>query len=309
MSQNDPCGGVNFAADDVMTINDVGDESGDGTNLNEDKLVVRGDVGDEVLAAARDDDNKLVVSENGDDEGFGDEILAIDVDFLVAARETQRVEKAMEQLEGIVDTLTNCHAMTTIPLSTDQLERFSRCSFWVDTFSAEMRNVRASAIERKSQLSVRNKKLVVLDNELCWLFAKDCSVDMKEQSLAYVLCHEFIKISRTFRYSSENLISLPLFIRQIFSRDSQQVIHEFSVLAQETLYYIAGWTIHAANNVAPRRSEGTRHCLVYFVNTVCIRDSDSEQRCDLPTGKVDRLIRFGGLRYSTYPYFSLIARI
>ena len=141
MSQNDPCGGVNFAADDVMTIDDFGDESGDGTNLNEDKLVVREDVGDEVLAAARDDENKLVVSENGDDEGFGDELLAIDVDSLVAARETQRVEKAMEQLEGIVDTLTNCHVMTTIPLSTDQLERFSQCSFWVDTFSAEMRNV------------------------------------------------------------------------------------------------------------------------------------------------------------------------
>ena len=55
MSQNDPCGGVNFAADDVMTIDDFGDESGDGTNLNEDKLVVREDVGDEVLVAARGD--------------------------------------------------------------------------------------------------------------------------------------------------------------------------------------------------------------------------------------------------------------
>jgi len=30
-----------------------------------------------------------VVGENGDDEGFGDELLAIDVDSLVAARETQ----------------------------------------------------------------------------------------------------------------------------------------------------------------------------------------------------------------------------
>jgi len=30
-----------------------------------------------------------VVGENGDDEGFGDELMAIDVDSLVAARETQ----------------------------------------------------------------------------------------------------------------------------------------------------------------------------------------------------------------------------
>ena len=99
-----------------------------------------------------------------DDVTFNDELLAIDVDSLVVARETQRVEQAMEQLKEIVATLANCHALTSLPLSTDQLERFSRCFFWADTFSAEMSNVQASAIERKLQLSVRNKKLVVLDN-------------------------------------------------------------------------------------------------------------------------------------------------
>ena len=97
MSQNDPCGGDNFAAEDNVT--------------------------------------------------FDDELLAIDVDSLVAAEETQRVEQAMDKLKEIVATLANCHAVTSLPLSTEQLERFSRCSFWADTFSAEMRNVRASAID------------------------------------------------------------------------------------------------------------------------------------------------------------------
>ena len=84
MSQNDPCGGDNFAAEDNVT--------------------------------------------------FDDELLAIDVDSLVAAEETQRVEQAMEKLKEIVATLANCHAVTSLPLSTDQLERFSRCSFGQSRF-------------------------------------------------------------------------------------------------------------------------------------------------------------------------------
>jgi len=126
MSQNDPCGEEDLAM--------VGDEG----------------FGAELLVAARGDDLVFDVDTlaMADDEGFGDELLAIDVDSLVAARETQRVEQVEEQLREIVATLVNCHAVTSLPLTTDQLERFSRCSFWADTFSAEMRNVRASAIER-----------------------------------------------------------------------------------------------------------------------------------------------------------------
>ena len=151
-----------------------------------------------------------------------------------------------------------------------------------------MKNVRESALEQKTQLLVRNRKLVVMDDELCWSFAKDCPVDMKEQSLIYVLCHEFVKILQLFRYSPEYFKSLPAFVGQIFSRDSQEVIGVFSVLAQETLYYIAHWTIHAANKVAPRRSEVTCHFLVYFVNLVIISDTDVEQKDAFPTGKVHR---------------------
>ena len=46
-----------------------------------------------------------------------------------------------------------------------------------------------------------------------------------------------------------------------------------------------------------------------FVNSVSISDTDLELKDALPTGKVDKHIRFGGLWYSTYAYFSFIARI
>ena len=120
-------------------------------------------------------------------------MLAIDVDALVAARGKAKVER---QLEDIVSTLAGCHLMTSLPLTPDQRERYTQCSFWVDMFSAEMGNVWVCDLERKTQLSVRNKKLVLMDTEICRSFGKDCVDDLREQSLLFVLCHEFIRISK-----------------------------------------------------------------------------------------------------------------
>ena len=141
------------------------------------------------------------------------------------------------------------------------------------------------------------------------MFAKECSIDLKEKSIIFQLCHEFIKTSRALRYSPVHLKSLPVFIKDVFSLDSEQVLARFDTIALETLYYIAGWMIHAAKKAAPRRSINTRHCLVFFVNSATINDSDSNGMRGLPTGKVDRLIRFGGLKYATYQYFQFVARM
>jgi len=130
-----------------------------------------------------------------------------------------------------------------------------------------------------------------------------------EQSVLFVLCHEFIKISREFRYLPDNLKSLPVYIREMFSCPSVQLLAEFNLLAQETIYYIAGWTIHAAHKVAPRRNRDTCHSLIYFANSVAIINPTSEEKGGLSTGKVDRLIRFGGLRYATLQYFTFITRL
>lgn len=67
--------------------------------------------------------------------------------------------------------------------------------------------------------------------------------------------------------------------------------------------------IHAAEKAARRRRSETRQCLIYFVNTATIRDDHHSQRHTLPTGKVDRMIRFGGLRYATRQYFIFVVRM
>ena len=70
-----------------------------------------------------------------------------------------------------------------------------------------------------------------MDTEFCRSFGKDCVDDLREQSLLFVLCHEFIRISRSLRYLSGNLTSLSLFVDKIFACDSQSVIDEYSLLA------------------------------------------------------------------------------
>ena len=169
--------------------------------------------------------------------------------------------------------------------------------------------MRACVIDRKTQLVARNKKLVLIDTETYRLFMLERSMDMIEQSILFQLCHEFIKISRAMRYSLGNLKSLPTFIREVFSLDSHLVLNGFSAIALDTLYYVAGWIIHAANKVASKRIEEVHHCLVYFVNSVSIVDPTAENKCGLPTGKVDRLIRYGGLKYANFQFFQFVARL
>ena len=59
------------------------------------------------------------------------------------------------------------------------------------------------------------------------------------------------------------------------------MLNGFSAIALETLYYVAGWMIHAANKVASKRREEVRHCLVYFVSSVSIVDPIAEDSCNL----------------------------
>ena len=62
-------------------------------------------------------------------EGFDDELLAIDIESLVAARETQRIEQVNAQLISIVDTLMNSHVAKSLPLTIAQTETCFSTSF------------------------------------------------------------------------------------------------------------------------------------------------------------------------------------
>ena len=70
--------------------------------------------------------------------------------------------------------------MASFSLGDDLVEKLSQCSVWSEMVSAEMKNVRMCAVDRISQLSAQNKKLVLLDDALCRTFVKDSSTIMQE---------------------------------------------------------------------------------------------------------------------------------
>ena len=197
-----------------------------------------------------------------DNSGFDDDLLAIDVDALVVERESQRLENMTKEIKEIVLTLAGTHAARSLPLTTEQSDTYFVDTFWMYVHKKEISNVKECVLERKTQLAVRNKKMILLDTELCRSFAKEQSNIMTDQSVLFVLCHEFIKISRSFRYSSGHLKSLPSYIRDVFGYSDTAILGKFSRVAQETLYYITGWTIHDAKRIVPRRNKDTRHALV-----------------------------------------------
>ena len=82
------------------------------------------------------------------DEFIFDEVfLVIDVDALVTACDKTHVER---KLEEIVSTLECCHLVTSLPLASDQRNRYTRCLFWVNIFLVEMENIWACILERKT---------------------------------------------------------------------------------------------------------------------------------------------------------------
>ena len=72
------------------------------------------------------------------------------------------------------------------------------------------------------------------------------------------------------------------------------MLAEFGPIVLDTIYYIAGWMIDAAKKAAPRQQNNICHCLIYFANTATISENESHATKFLLTGKVDRVIQFGG---------------
>ena len=76
----------------------------------------------------------------------------------------------------------------------------------------------------------------------------------------------------------------------------------------DTLYYLAGWTVVALNNIADRRKEDVALPIRYFCN-VCSIDGNAAKNKGLPTGTVDRVMAFDALIFVNRLYFKFIKRL
>ena len=129
-------------------------------------------------------------------ESYGDmdEFMKnIDVNQLTKEREDSR-------LLDIVNAVKSAHCVKSMPLSESQKHRYFSVDFWKEVFSTEKQNITNCLIGKVSQLPAQNKNLAELDVELCISFSAKTGTDDFDRADIYILCDEFIKISRKMRY-------------------------------------------------------------------------------------------------------------
>ena len=90
----------------------------------------------------------------------------------------------------------------------------------------------------------------------------------------YLLCNEFIKISRKFRHSPAFINNVPTLVRQLFTGEVQIVMTDMEL---ETLFYVSGWSIHALSKASKSRSAKVAYVLCKMVEIVSIDPNSSEK--------------------------------
>ena len=186
-------------------------------------------------------------------------------------------------------------------------------NIWFSLLTKQRNNVDLCLCDRASQFSHRNKKLVLLDLSACKDFMVHSSRFTGNQnfwkSVLYELCMEFIHIARNIDYAPKSVMSISNTIDTAFLSDSwNDSVLGMSEQGQETLYYISGWTICAVNKLIPRRKEDFGSVLRYFHNNCQISSTEAKSKL-LPTSKVDRVMVFGSLVYTSVDYFHFICMI
>jgi len=80
------------------------------------------------------------------------------------------------------------------------------------------------------------------------------------------------------------------------------------LIRQECLYYIAGWLLCAAGKEGNHRAEGTLKSILLSL-AIIGHEISPEKRADLPTGKVRRAERYGGLKFPTRHFYRFVAAV
>ena len=116
-------------------------------------------------------------------------------------------------------------------------------------------------------------------------------------------------ISRKLDYSSKEKITLiDQLVEDAFKLQHDVLLKKFSSVDQENLYYISGWVLSAMKKTAHHRKKDTSNSMNNFIKS-CLISSEDAKKSSMPTGKVDRVMAFGGLSFCSPNFFIFIVRI
>ena len=215
-----------------------------------------------------------------------------------------------EGLAVIIEELRATPCAKSMNFSDCQVKNIFSMSLWRRVLDMERQNVQSCLVglERETQLSARNKRLVDKDHQLCSTISSEF-ISNYEKSAINELCDEFIDIARKFRYSPGFVKGLASTVKECIYTDAAMIWKEMSLPAKETLYYVSGWTVHCFAKAVKKRTKEMGKVLRVLIDTITFDESDKSQKDTLPTRKIDERSLFGGLRYSTHEYFEFVSKI
>ena len=118
----------------------------------------------------------------------------------------------------------------------------------------------------------------------------------------------FFALSWKTDYLPSNVSKILELVDTSFSLTADKLLKNMSIRGQETLYCVAGWTLHTIGNIAARRKKELGLPLTYLANT-CVLAAEIARECKLPTGKVDNVCALGLLKYPLTEFFLFIQQM
>jgi len=210
----------------------------------------------------------------------------------------------------ILGVLRDTDVFKSTDFNVTDADKFLDPILWTIPLEKNRSNVDNFFAEKESQLSARRMKLVKLNNELIVSFASGNIAAFCDSTIwseivhccLFELCHEFISICWNIDYMKENILGISEVVEYSMMEEIDVLLETAHKKKLEVLYCVSGWALHAMKRVATCRIIETREAMNFLIGLATV-DAEIARTTGLPTGKIDRVVAFGGLVFSPEEFF------
>ena len=200
-------------------------------------------------------------------------------------------------------------------------------SLWKDVVQQYIHRISSCVVNavNKSKLKMMQRRLVEIEEELVNEFAektKEQFIDGgndKEKEYFYraflgILCTTVFELVKSDMCNSRSsvIIHIKESIDESFSLgfyllENKFAAHKNGGLIKESVYYIAGWLMHACMKNSRQRRDELSKCMIDLYELSTVKEGDTDLST-LPTRKVINTMEFGGLHFVSRSFYELIIR-
>jgi hypothetical protein len=236
------------------------------------------------------------------------------------AGENQTLEDLAPSVDDLVKKLASSPTFRAIKMRKNDLTLQEK-SFLLDKERMPWDLLRKSLLEAidsfkatsKGQLANRTKKYSRQKMDLWIAFSRNCpdTIDLSAEkkkiewrSAGHWLAQEFTE-SLEFGLC-RGVRDLQSEIETILASDTKEPEDK---MLKETMYNIASWLVHCAKKAAKRKKGDIERGLLAFAESAGLAREDAIQDRNLPSGKVEREERHGGLCYASFELYKFVLKI